>query len=53
MNNDDTKKIKRITAVVYLIFMLFIVGGTYLSQRQKEVAKTPDQTDLNLQKIPN
>lgn len=33
MNNyEESKKARRIAAVVYLIFMVFIVGGTYLSQ---------------------
>lgn len=33
MNNyEESKKARRIAAVVYLIFMAFIVGGTYLSQ---------------------
>lgn len=33
MNNyEESKKARRIAAVVYLIFMAFIVSGTYLSQ---------------------
>lgn len=37
MNNyEQSKKARRITAVVYLLIMTVVVGGTYLSQQQKE-----------------
>lgn len=29
---EESKKARRVAAVVYLIFMAFILGGTYLSQ---------------------
>lgn len=29
---EESKKARRIAAIVYLIFMAFILGGTYLSQ---------------------
>ncbi len=32
----EGKKARRIAAVLYLLFMGFILGGTYLSQQQKE-----------------
>jgi len=33
MNNyEQSKTARRVAAVVYLIFMAFILGGTYLSQ---------------------
>jgi hypothetical protein len=29
---EENKKARRVAAVVYLVFMAFILGGTYLSQ---------------------
>ena len=40
MNNyEDSKKVKRIASVIYLLIMAVILGGTYLSNTQKESAK--------------
>lgn len=30
---DKSKKVKNITAVVYLLIMIFLVGGSYLHQQ--------------------
>ncbi|QPK64623.1 hypothetical protein IVG45_06615 [Methylomonas sp. LL1] len=39
-NHDDgSKKVKNIAAVLYLLAMIFIVGGSYLNQ-QRENAGT-------------
>lgn len=35
---EKSKKARRIAAVVYLLVLAFIVGGTQLSQRQKQAA---------------
>jgi len=37
MNNDDhdgSKKVKNIAAVLYLLMLTFLVGGSYLHQQQ-------------------
>jgi hypothetical protein len=40
MNNyEDSKKVRRIASVIYLLIMAVILGGTYLSQQQKESEK--------------
>ena len=40
MNNyEDSKKVRRIASVIYLLIMAVILGGTYLSQQQKESAE--------------
>jgi hypothetical protein len=40
MNNyEQSKKARRVASITYLIIMAFILGGTYLSNQQKESAK--------------
>lgn len=40
MNNyEQGKKARRIVSVVYILIMTVVMGGTYLSQQQKEAAK--------------
>jgi hypothetical protein len=39
---EETKKVRYIAAVVYVLIMGFILGGTYISQQQKEVAAKQD-----------
>lgn len=34
-NYHKSKQARRVAAIVYMVFMLFILGGTYLSQQQK------------------
>jgi len=47
-NYENSKKARRIASVIYLLIMGVILGGTYLSEQQKElaerVAKEPSQT---------
>lgn len=34
-NHDDgSKRVKNIAAVLYLLVMIFVVGGSYLNQQQ-------------------
>ena len=40
MTHDDQKKSKRIAAIVYLLFMAFIVTGTLISEQNKEEEKS-------------
>ena len=40
MNNyENSKKARRVASVVYLLVMAVILGGTYLSNQQKELSK--------------
>jgi hypothetical protein len=40
MNNyEQSKKARRVASITYLIIMAFILGGTYLSNQQKESGK--------------
>lgn len=40
MNNyENSKKARRIVSVIYLLIMAVILGGTYLSEQQKELAE--------------
>jgi hypothetical protein len=40
MNNyDSSKKARRVASVIYLLIMAVILGGTYLSNQQKELAE--------------
>jgi len=48
MNNyEQGKKARRIASVVYLLIMAVIMGGTYLSQQQKEAANKTSQNSLS------
>lgn len=40
---EQGKKVRRITAMVYMLIMAVVVGGTYLSQQQKEAANKEPQ----------
>jgi hypothetical protein len=49
MNNyEQSKKARRIVSVVYLLIMAVIMGGTYLSQQQKEAADKTAQNSPDL-----
>jgi hypothetical protein len=41
---EQGKKVRRITAVIYMLIMAVVVGGTYLTQQQKEAANKAVQT---------
>jgi hypothetical protein len=36
---NDSKKARRITAVIYLLIMAIVMGGTYLSEQKKAADK--------------
>ncbi|CAD6875761.1 MULTISPECIES: hypothetical protein [Methylomonas] len=47
MNNqhhDDSKKVKNIAAVLYLLVLTFLVGGSYLHQQSADSAQVPATT---------
>jgi len=44
---EQGKKARRIASVVYLAIMTIIMGGTYLSQQQKEAAEKIAQNSTN------
>lgn len=45
-NNDD-KKVRRIAAIIYLLVMAFLVGGTLIHQRSLEGGDSLEVTDLS------
>ncbi|MFI3186291.1 MAG: hypothetical protein QX198_09965 [Methylococcaceae bacterium] len=40
---EQSKKARRVASVVYLLIMAVVMGGTYVSQQQKAVAKQATQ----------
>lgn len=36
-DHDEVKRVKNIAAVIYLLVLVFLVGGSYLHQQQKTV----------------
>ena len=48
MNNyEQNKKVRRVDAVIFIIVMTLITGGSYLAQQQKEKNPGDDSTSLN------
>ncbi|EGW19866.1 hypothetical protein [Methylobacter tundripaludum] len=48
MNNyEQSKKARRIASVVYILIMAVVMGGTYLSQQQKDAAGKTEQNPPN------
>jgi hypothetical protein len=37
---NDSKKARRVAAVIYLLIMAVVLGGTYLSEQKKAEDKT-------------
>jgi len=47
-SDDGVKKVKNIAAVIYLLVLVFLVGGSYLNQHSQgstsaEAPQTPSQ----------
>ena len=40
---EQGKKVRRVSAVIYLLIMAIVVGGTYISQREKKPAEKESQ----------
>lgn len=48
MNNyEQGKKARRVVSVVYILIMAVIMGGTYLSQQQKEALDQASQNSAS------
>jgi hypothetical protein len=44
-NQDDgSKKVKNIAAVLYLLVLTFLVGGSYLHQREEDAGQVASTT---------
>ena len=53
MNNyEKSKKARRIASVMYLLIMAVILGGTYLSNQQKELAERVSKDSSELMETP-
>lgn len=37
-NVDSSKRVKNIAAVLYLVVLTFLVGGSYINQQRNEIA---------------
>ena len=47
-HDDGSKRVKRIAAVIYLLIMAFVVGGSYINQHYVEWdIQTPLATSKN------
>ncbi|WP_394754293.1 hypothetical protein [Crenothrix sp.] len=49
---EKSKTPRRVAAVVYLLVMMFVLGGTYLSQRQKQMADNVDASNPQATNMP-
>jgi len=45
---DKSKKVKNIAAVLYLLILVFLVGGSYLHQKSDILDFSENKTDLNV-----
>ena len=53
MNNyENSKKARRVASVVYLLIMAVILGGTYLSEQEKESAKSASNASSQSMETP-
>ena len=54
MNNyEKSKKVRRVTSVIYLLIMAVIFGGTYLSNQQKELAERVSKESSEVMETPD
>lgn len=42
---EESKRVRRITAIIYLLFMAVVMGGTYLSEQDKAEQKASQSTE--------
>lgn len=47
MQDSEGKKVRRIAAIIYLLIMAFLVGGTYIHQQ-----RTADDSELAADSAP-
>jgi len=53
MNNyEHSKKARRVASVIYLLIMAVILGGTYLSNQQKELAERVSKDSSRSMEMP-
>ena len=45
LHDDGSKRVKRIAAVLYLLLMAFVVGGSYLNQHSAGDQSQPSSSD--------
>ncbi|MDD2661454.1 MAG: hypothetical protein PHY54_17515 [Methylococcales bacterium] len=51
-NYENSKKVRRTASVIYLLIMAVILGGTYLSNRQKEQAERESKQSIRSMETP-
>ncbi|MCK9605674.1 MAG: hypothetical protein M0R33_04390 [Methylomonas sp.] len=47
-NLHSGKRVKNIAAMLYLLVLTFVVGGTYINQQQNEAASSPESNKIGL-----
>jgi hypothetical protein len=47
-NYQETKKVRRVAAMIFIIIMTFIVGGSYIAQQEKE-NRMPQEYQIQMQ----
>jgi hypothetical protein len=52
-DQDKVKKVKRIAAVVYLLIMAVVIGGTYLSEKNKKQGMKVAEKESQALLMPN
>jgi hypothetical protein len=45
---ENSKKARRVASVVYLLIMAVVLGGTYLSNQQKELVKKESSQSIEI-----
>lgn len=47
-NVDGSKRVKNIAAVLYLLALTFVVGGSYINQQQSNTASLQEPNKIGL-----
>ncbi len=49
---ENSKKARRVASVIYLLIMAVILGGTYLSEQRKELARSATKASAQTMETP-
>ncbi|MCQ8127042.1 hypothetical protein [Methylomonas rivi] len=48
INDDGSRRVKNIAAVLYLLVLAFVVGGSYINQRHNEAVSARESNKAGL-----
>ena len=48
INDDGSRRVKNIAAVLYLLVLAFVVGGSYINQRHNEAVSVRESNKAGL-----